>query len=118
MSSVSNTGDVSGAPHSRLKREVLSSLEVGAQSVAGMAPSAAMAVNVLLVYLAGARAVEGTVEHVITSEVLTRLHGLPVEVLRASDGRLVVVGQPEAPAHHHDRHAHVGAHEHSHAHAG
>jgi amino acid transporter len=54
VSSVSNTGDVSGAPHSRLKREVLSSLEVGAQSVAGMAPSAAMAVNVLLVYLAGA----------------------------------------------------------------
>ena len=28
----------------------------------------------------------------------------PVEVLRTSDGRLVVVGQPEAPAHHHDRH--------------
>jgi hypothetical protein len=28
-------------------------------------------------------------------------------VLKASDGRLVVVGQPEAPAHHHDRHEHV-----------
>jgi zinc/manganese transport system ATP-binding protein len=55
-------------------------------------------------YLAGGRAVEGPVEQVITSEKLTQLHGVPVEVLRASDGRLVVVGQPEAPAHHHDRH--------------
>ena len=34
--------------------------------------------------------------------------GLPVEVLTASDGRLVVVGQPDAPAHHHDRHALAG----------
>ncbi|MCW2969810.1 MAG: transporter, partial [Solirubrobacterales bacterium] len=46
---------------------------------------------------------------------LTRLHGVPVEVLRASDGRLVVVGQPEPPAHHHDRHAEQVGHEHSHA---
>ena len=53
----------------------------------------------------------------ITSETLTELHGLPVEVLRAGDGRLVVVGQPEAPAHHHDRHegAQAGAGIHAHA---
>jgi zinc/manganese transport system ATP-binding protein len=63
-----------------------------------------------VVYLAGGRAVEGPVEQVITSETLTGLYGLPVEVLKASDGRLVVVGQPEAPAHHHDRHSHVDAH--------
>jgi zinc/manganese transport system ATP-binding protein len=71
-----------------------------------------------VVYLAGGRALEGPVEQVITSATLTELHGVPVEVLRASDGRLVVVGQPEAPAHHHDRHAgtpageqlHVDAH--------
>jgi zinc/manganese transport system ATP-binding protein len=67
-----------------------------------------------VVYLAGGHAVEGPVEQVITSETLSELHGLPVEVLRASDGRLVVVGQPEAPAHHHDRHEH----DHGHAHAG
>jgi zinc/manganese transport system ATP-binding protein len=60
-----------------------------------------------VIYLAGGYAVTGTVEQVITGETLTRLYGLPVEVLRASDGRLVVVGQPEAPAHHHDRHEHV-----------
>ena len=41
----------------------------------------------------------------ITSETLTRLFGVPIEVLHASDGRLVVVGQPEAPFHHGDRHA-------------
>jgi zinc/manganese transport system ATP-binding protein len=57
-------------------------------------------------YLAGGRAVEGPVEEVICNETLSALYGLPVEVLRASDGRLVVVGQPEPPAHHHDRHDH------------
>ncbi len=60
-----------------------------------------------VVYLAGGHAVEGPVEQVINGETLTRLYGLPVEVLKASDGRLVVVGQPEAPAHHHDRHEHA-----------
>jgi zinc/manganese transport system ATP-binding protein len=59
-----------------------------------------------VVYLAGGHAVEGAVGEVITTATLTRLYGAPVEVLRASDGRLVVVGQPEPPAHHHDRHEH------------
>jgi zinc/manganese transport system ATP-binding protein len=64
-----------------------------------------------VVYLARGKAVEGVVEEVITSETLTRLYGVPVEVLHASDGRLVVVGQPEPPAHHHDRHDHDHAHD-------
>jgi zinc/manganese transport system ATP-binding protein len=69
-----------------------------------------------VIYLAAGHAVAGTVEEVITGETLTGLYGLPVEVLRASDGRLVVVGQPEAPAHHHDRHGHDhgGDREHGH----
>ena len=58
-----------------------------------------------VIYLAGGSAVEGAPETVITSETLTRLYGAPIEVLRASDGRLVVVGQPEAPFVHGDRHA-------------
>ena len=58
-----------------------------------------------VIYLAGGRAIEGPPEQVITSETLTRLYGAPIEVLRASDGRLVVVGQPEAPFVHGDRHA-------------
>jgi zinc/manganese transport system ATP-binding protein len=67
-----------------------------------------------VVYLAGGHAVEGPVEEVVTTAALTRLYGAPVEVLRASDGRLVVVGQPEPPAHHHDRHDHAAAHAHGH----
>jgi zinc/manganese transport system ATP-binding protein len=63
-----------------------------------------------VVYIAGGAAVEGTPHEVISSETLSRLYGVPIEVLRASDGRLVVVGQPEAPFVHGDRHAHAHAH--------
>jgi zinc/manganese transport system ATP-binding protein len=62
-----------------------------------------------VVYIAGGAAVEGTPEEVISSETLSRLYGVPIEVLRASDGRLVVVGQPEAPFVHGERHAHAHA---------
>jgi len=65
-----------------------------------------------VVYLAGVATQQGPVEQVITSATLSSLYGVPVEVLRASDGRLVVVGQPEPPAHHHDRHAHGHGHAH------
>jgi zinc/manganese transport system ATP-binding protein len=58
-----------------------------------------------VIYLAGGKAAEGRPEDVITGETLTGLYGAPIEVLRASDGRLVVVGQPEAPFVHGDRHA-------------
>jgi zinc/manganese transport system ATP-binding protein len=58
-----------------------------------------------VVYIARGGAVAGTPSEVITSEILTSLYGTPIEVLRTSDGRLVVVGEPEAPAHHSDRHA-------------
>ena len=50
------------------------------------------------------KAIVGPPKEVITTETLSALYGAPVEVLRASDGRLVVVGTPEAPAHHTDRH--------------
>jgi zinc/manganese transport system ATP-binding protein len=57
-----------------------------------------------VVYLAGGKAVAGAPDEVITTETLSALYGAPVEVLRASDGRLVVVGAPEPPAVHSDRH--------------
>jgi len=57
-----------------------------------------------VVYIARGGAVSGPVDEVITSETLTALYDTPIEVLHTSDGRLVVVGQPEAPAHHSDRH--------------
>jgi zinc/manganese transport system ATP-binding protein len=58
-----------------------------------------------VVYIASGGAAAGTPSQVITSETLSRLYGTDVEVLATASGRLVVVGQPEAPAHHHDRHA-------------
>jgi len=57
-----------------------------------------------VVYLAGGRALAGAVEEVITPPKLSGLYGAPVEVLRTADGRLVVVGMPEAPHHHGHRH--------------
>src|SRR5439155_24709051 len=45
-----------------------------------------------VVYLAAGGAVCGPPEEVISSETLTRLYQAPIEVLRTSDGRLVVVG--------------------------
>jgi zinc/manganese transport system ATP-binding protein len=60
-----------------------------------------------VVYVAGGSAIEGRPADVISGATLSRLYGAPIEVLHASDGRLVVVGQPEAPFVHGDRHAHA-----------
>ncbi|MGZ4400402.1 MAG: metal ABC transporter ATP-binding protein [Gaiellaceae bacterium] len=60
-----------------------------------------------VVYLASGSAVQGSPQEVVSSETLSRLYGAPIEVLQCSDGRLVVVGQPEAPFVHGDRHAHA-----------
>jgi zinc/manganese transport system ATP-binding protein len=60
-----------------------------------------------VIYLAAGAAIEGRPEEVVSSETLSRLFGVPVEVLRAADGRLVVVGQPDAPFVHGHRHDHV-----------
>ena len=57
-------------------------------------------------YLGRGGAICGPPADVIKSETLTRLFDTPIEVLQASDGRLVVVGQPEPPAYHADRHEH------------
>jgi zinc/manganese transport system ATP-binding protein len=61
-----------------------------------------------VIYLGRGGAVAGTPDQVITSATLTGLYGIPIEVLSTSDGRLVVVGQPEAPARHTDRHSPPG----------
>jgi zinc/manganese transport system ATP-binding protein len=57
-----------------------------------------------VVYLAGGRCLQGGVAEVVTGPALSELYGVPIEVLRAGDGRLVVVGQPEAPHVHGSRH--------------
>jgi zinc/manganese transport system ATP-binding protein len=53
-----------------------------------------------VLYLANGGAVIGTPEDVITTETLSRLYGATVEVLRAGDGRVVVVGLPEEVSYH------------------
>jgi zinc/manganese transport system ATP-binding protein len=57
-----------------------------------------------VIYLGRGGAVSGAPSDVITAQTLTNLYSTPIEVLATSDGRLVVVGQPEPPAHHSDRH--------------
>jgi zinc/manganese transport system ATP-binding protein len=59
-----------------------------------------------VIYLAGGTAVSGRPEAVVTSETLSRLYGVPIETLRTSDGRVVVVGEPDAPHVHGHRHEH------------
>jgi len=57
-----------------------------------------------VLYLGGGQAALGTVDAVMTSEVLSRLYRAPIEVLRI-DGRIIVVsaqGAVEAEAHRHD----------------
>jgi zinc/manganese transport system ATP-binding protein len=57
-----------------------------------------------VIYMAGGRARSGSPEDVITATTLSDLYGTPIEVLQTRDGRMVVVGQPEAPHHHGHRH--------------
>src|SRR5436190_1291382 len=54
-----------------------------------------------VVYMAHGQVTVGTPEEVITTETLSRLYTTPIEVLRASDGRIVVVGQPEEEVSYH-----------------
>jgi zinc/manganese transport system ATP-binding protein len=54
-----------------------------------------------VVYIAHGQVAVGTPEEVITTETLSRLYTTPIEVLRASDGRIVVVGQPEEEVSYH-----------------
>jgi zinc/manganese transport system ATP-binding protein len=57
-----------------------------------------------VIYLAAGRALAGSVDEVITAPKLSELYGAPIEVLSTADGRLVVVGTPEAPHVHSHRH--------------
>jgi zinc/manganese transport system ATP-binding protein len=54
-----------------------------------------------VLYIAHGQVAVGTPEEVITTETLSRLYVTPIEVLRASDGRIVVVGQPEEEVSYH-----------------
>ncbi|HEY7417174.1 MAG TPA: ATP-binding cassette domain-containing protein, partial [Ktedonobacteraceae bacterium] len=57
-----------------------------------------------VIYVVHGQVAIGTPEEVITTETLSRLYATPIEVLRASDGRIVVVGQPEEEVSYHAHH--------------
>ena len=57
-----------------------------------------------VVYVAHGKIAVGTPDEVITTETLSRLYNTPIEVLRASDGRLVVVGQADEEVSYHAHH--------------
>lgn len=56
-----------------------------------------------VVYVARGQVAAGAPGEVITTETLSRLYGAPIEVLRASDGRIVVAGQTEEEVCYHAR---------------
>ncbi len=58
-----------------------------------------------VVYLAPGGSRIGPPRQVITGPALTELFGTPIEVLTASDGRLVVIGHPDRCETHPDHHA-------------
>jgi zinc/manganese transport system ATP-binding protein len=61
-----------------------------------------------VLYLTGGRFRVGRLEDVMTTEALSDLYGSHVEVIHAN-GRIVVVGVPDAGTHHHeDAHAVAG----------
>jgi zinc/manganese transport system ATP-binding protein len=53
-----------------------------------------------VIYIGRGQTAIGAPQEVITSEMLSRLYHVPIEVLRTSDGRIVVVGQPEEVSDH------------------
>jgi zinc/manganese transport system ATP-binding protein len=63
-----------------------------------------------VLYLARGQVVMGNPQDVITTESLSRLYGAPVEVVRDSRGRIVVVGVDENPHLHQELHEQRGPH--------
>ena len=57
-----------------------------------------------VVYVASGRVVSGAPQDVISPDTLTRLYGVPVDVLNTRDGRVVVVAQQEPVSYHAEEH--------------
>ncbi len=56
-----------------------------------------------VIYVANGRLTNGKPSEVLTSEALTKLYDIPVEVLKDSRGRIAIIGIDETP-HHHEQH--------------
>jgi zinc/manganese transport system ATP-binding protein len=59
-----------------------------------------------VLYLAGGRFRVGTVENVMTSQTLSELYGMEIDVVRTG-GRIIVAGVPDLHVHAHDSHAEI-----------
>jgi zinc/manganese transport system ATP-binding protein len=59
-----------------------------------------------VMYVAGGRIATGKPHEVLTSESLTKLYGIPVEVLHDSRGRIAIIGTEETATQHHHHHQH------------
>ncbi len=64
-----------------------------------------------VLYIANRKVTLGTPEEVLTSESLSRLYGISIEVLRDSQGRLAIIGIEESGQHDHD-HENTTSHHH------
>ena len=98
---LSNQGAIAGLVN-RIRREEHLAVMIVAHDVNPVLPYLDR-----VLYLARGRAVVGTPHDVITGPTLSSLYSAPIEVLRTSDGQLVVVGQPEASSYHPHLHAHA-----------
>lgn len=118
-----------GKPDLLLLDEPLASLDMRRESdfvrlVSGIARSHGVTVlliahniNPLLpvldrvVYVANGRVTTGKPSEVLTSESLTALYGIPIEVLKDSRGRVAIIGMDEeAPEHEHHVHGKHATH--------
>ncbi len=54
-----------------------------------------------VIYVANGNVTDGKPSEVLTSQSLTDLYGIPIEVLKDSRGRIAIVGMDDAPEHHH-----------------
>jgi zinc/manganese transport system ATP-binding protein len=55
-----------------------------------------------VLYIANSTMTLGTPEEVLTSDTLSKLYGITIEVLRDSKGRLAIIGIEESGAHNHE----------------
>lgn len=53
-----------------------------------------------VIYVANGKVTNGKPSEVLTSQSLTDLYGIPIEVLKDSRGRIAIIGMDEPPEHH------------------
>jgi len=58
-----------------------------------------------VIYVANGRITNGKPSEVLTSQSLTDLYGIPIEVLKDSRGRIAIIGMDEPAADHHGEHS-------------